>query len=166
MSEMNDFIRELYGGSYLEHHGVKGMKWYQHLFGKDRSSSGKKISRKRKKQLAKARKIKAQKAEEAKKLAEKKAKILKDPGKLYRNREMFTKEEIEDAIKTFDLEKRLRDHSVAKVQAGENYVQSIINIAEKGITGYNQVARIYNAFSDEDAKELPIVKAGDKKQKK
>lgn len=30
MNEMNQFVDDLYGGGYLEHYGVKGMKWGQH----------------------------------------------------------------------------------------------------------------------------------------
>lgn len=141
----------------LEHYGRKGMKWYQHIFGKEAAAT-----RKRNKQLKKARKARQKKAEAAKKAAkqeEKKraqrAKYLSDPGKLYKHRAEFSSEDIEQAMKRFDWEQKVRQNYMNRTTYAATVVGNYIKLAGNVVAGYNTAASVYNAwFPDEP---LPVV---------
>lgn len=176
------------GKAHLEHYGRKGMKWYQHIFGEEQShakyAQGKGSTSKKKsskpsgkattKSVKKAKKD-SKIAQLKKQAAEKRRKeILKDPTKLYKYRNEFTKEEIDKAMQTFEWEKKLRSYSTSKnedltktLEQGKRVVQSVLGITAAGIGTYNQVARVVNTF-DKGA-ELPYIEnvpASEKKDQK
>ena len=94
----------------LSHHGVKGMKWGQHIFGKIKTAN---TNRKRKKNLAKAREVRAerQKALKSGKLSPKK----------------MTEAELNDRIKRLELEKKYTDLLKGNKQAQQNRGKKFIN---------------------------------------
>lgn len=177
------------------HHGVKGMKWGEHIFGRDRresaarrraeqkekmtpkpSSSGS-VEKKSSVDEAKAR-IKAAKAarkalkkqvKKDKKEEARKAKYLKDPKLLYKHRDEFTTDEIANAISRFKIEADLRSYNVRKVKDGKEVVSNIMGAIESGTKGYNNFAGIYNAIARHRGidSRLPIVDiAKDKEEEK
>lgn len=166
----------------LEHEGVKGMKWHQHRFGRWQSHAryahGRSNPNKKKSKAAKAKakaikkKVKAAEAEaraekraekKEARLAKKKAKIARDPTALYKNRDMFTKEEINEAMQRFEWEKKLRSYSTEQIKSAKTTVTNVVDGLESGIKGYNQVARIYNSFSQ--GSKMPYIEDVPKKDK-
>lgn len=116
-----------------------------------------------------AKQLKQQKNDEIKRLKEirdreiKKAEALKSPKKAYRNRELFTREELEDAVRRFETENRLKEASNKRIQNGVTFTNNVLNGAESAVRGYNLVARLYNTvnlFSEtSDRRDLPYVTA-------
>lgn len=156
---------EIRDEDYLEHYGRKGMKWYQHIFGKEASANRAKKKRvkamqKGKKKAAAARK---KKAEEEKKAAAKKQAILRSPSKLYKNRYDFSQEEINAALKNFEWEKKLNDYSAARIEVAAKQAQNFIKLAGSGIAGYNYIASVYNAFNEDNP--IPKINLGSDKKK-
>lgn len=167
MTQMNQIQDD-----YLEHYGRLGQKWGQHIFGKDKEPSSKRKKRSNiEKAKAKLEKKKAQAERKAalKKAAEEKRRrdILNDPSKLYKHRREFSVEEINMALKQFEWEKKLNDMSVAKLETGKKKTDAILGQLNNALTGYNQLARVVNTFSN--GIELPYldnVKSNKKKDKK
>lgn len=152
----------------LTHYGRLGMKWGQHIFGKERYA---RMTRKR--ALKKARKTRAENAvkrKEEKELREKaKAKALTDPEFFQKNRRLFTTEEIESVTKRYKAESdlafsinSLREQRYKKLERGKNYVNLAVSYGTNFIGAYNNIAKVYNAFAEEDKKRWPII--GDKQQ--
>lgn len=159
----------------LEHYGRKGQKWGQHIFGKDRSgikrkkrTFSEKVKARRQKRAkdrvarAKARAEKQAAEERAK--AEKKERdarkkrqsILNNPTKLYKHRREFTSDEIQNAMKQFEWEKKLSEYSKNDLKNGAEFINTMFQYTNNGINLYNAAARIANSVS-EDSK-LPIIK--------
>lgn len=75
--------------TFIEHHGVKGMKWYQHLFGRyqkgakygEGSGEDKPSTKKSKSELKKERRIQKKQERAKKKIAAAKAREKKEKGK-------------------------------------------------------------------------------------
>lgn len=171
----------------LEHYGRKGMKWYQHIYGDDPakrkrstirsdSTSSKTaakgrtdISKKREERLAKKeRKEKERLEEEAKKQAKRRADNLRSPSKLYKHRNEYTQEEINNALKRFEWEKKLKDYSKAELQSGKEFIDRAVSYTISAINLYNQAARITNSFGLSDkpwAYIEPAVAKQDKNKK-
>lgn len=132
----------------LEHYGVPGMKWGVR---KQRPTSGQpqKISKKQAKKLLKQKKAtQAKKEREAKK----RAKILKNPTKLYRNRDKFSEAEIKKAMERFNWERNLRSLSKADLDYGRDVVNNIMKTSSDLIGIYNNIARTYNSLGSPEAK--------------
>lgn len=146
---------------FLEHHGVKGMKWGVR---KDRTSSGggrkassetkakagKLLTRldKRRSDRAKKRAEKAAKKAEAAatKAKEMHEKNLKSARSLYKHRYDYTQDEINNALKTFEWERKLRDYSKSELEAGKKYLDAAFQYANASINIYNTAARVVNTF--------------------
>lgn len=159
MPDMQTFFSSVYADSYLAHHGIKGMRWgvrrTPEQLGHKTSSSKVK------------RKSKEQKNKEKEELAKEKAKkereaILRDPSKLYKNRDKFTKEEIDQAMKRFAWEKQLRDYSRSQKNTNKETVDRMVSWLETSTKAYNHIAMIYNAFAPEGNKKLPRIKRATK----
>lgn len=169
--EMNSYQNH---NNFLEHYGVKGMKWgvrksyekAKKVFSSKISDyKKKKLKKKRVKSLEKARKVRMANMKKAKKAAERRAKILKNPTKLLKNRDQFTRSEIEDAIKGFNLERNLRELSYSQLEAPAKYLDTIFKTANSGANAYNAVARYYNTFLADGDKKLPYIEAVPNKKK-
>lgn len=164
--------------TFLEHYGRQNMRWYQHIFGKyqnhakyskgSSSGSDKKTKAKEEKKAANEAKAKAKAEKKAADEAAKKEKQRKDnlssPTKLYKHRKEYTYDEINNAIKRFDLEKRLADLSQSNLDRGANFIKTLVNYTENGVKLYNNAAKIINSLNGDDA--LKIIKGFDKSDKK
>lgn len=160
---------------FLEHYGVKGMRWgvrksrekaksvFQSKISEYRK---KKLQKKRVKTLAKARKTRIANMKKAKRAAERRAKILKNPTKLLRNRDEFTRSEIEDALRGFDMERRLRELSYSQLEAPKRYLDTIFTTMNSGANAYNTVARYYNTFVADKDKKIPYIEQIKQEKKK
>lgn len=156
-------------GNSLEHYGVLGMKWGVR---KDRDTSDRAKERRRKKQakvLKKARARKKKLAEARKKEAEKakieRDKILRSPRLLKKYQYNFSQEEVNDAIRRFDNDTRLRNVQVSKIESGRRFVESLAGMTRSGVNIYNTAASAYNTFNKGSSK-LPTINTGDNKKKK
>lgn len=168
--------------SYFEHHGVKGMRWGVR---KDRESGGGRKSSKAKdmngirqrmrevlskrEQEANQKKLKkaVEKAEKAEaKAAKKREDILRSPTKLYKNRYNYSQDEINNALRRFEWEKKLRDYSNAELEAGKKYIDTAFQYANSAINLYNQAARVVNSFNLSDKPWTYVEQPGKGKDKK
>lgn len=192
---------------YLMHYGVMGMKWGQHLFGKivgarkaakavSDTKSGKRLTSRsksfasrvqRRMQIQQANKIKdAQKTlgirDESGTMSKdkRKAKVLKSRSakELYKNADLFTYDELNNAYKRLQLEKQIKDLdpdpkkiSLAdKWMSRTNKTATLIGNAGKitsnGISLYNNIADIYNSqASGTKWKKIDTGKNSDKDDK-
>lgn len=169
----------------LEHYGRKGMKWYEHIFGKEQGhakyaknsgspgtkktfrdrmneSAKKRASEKAAKDKAKAEKKAADEKARAEKEAAKKEKkrqdILRSPSKLYKHRNEYTYEEIKAAMDRFRWEKELNSYSKAELQRGSDFIKDMTTYVNNGINLYNAAARIVNSMTGDGEKNtMPFV---------
>lgn len=168
----------------LEHYGVKGMKWGVR---KQRKTSGTKRKKRTFSEKAQARraqraknKVARAKARSEKKVAEAKAKsekasakkekqrkaILSNPTKLYKHRREFTPQEIQDAMKQFEWERRLSEYSKADLKNGADYINTMFQYVNNATNLYNAAARIANSVSDSNLPIIQTTKDADKKKDK
>lgn len=84
---------------------------------------------------------------EREKIQKRREDILKSPTKLYKHRNEFTKQEIDDAMKRFEWEQKLSNYSANELNAGKKYVDSLLGYADTGIRAYNTYAKLYNTFN-------------------
>lgn len=158
----------------LEHYGRLGMKWGQHIFGKDEESkaerAAKKVKKKRERALkkARARKIKLDKAKqkETKFLKENRDKILRNPKLLKKYQYHFSDEEVFNALRRFDYDSRLANVQLAKIERGRRAVENLSGFAKSSINTYNSLARTYNSFTNDPNSKLKIIQTEDKKKDK
>lgn len=152
-------------GETLEHYGVPGMKWGVRKQRPTSVGSSKGLSKKQAKKLLRQKKAaKAKKEREAKK----RAKILKNPTKLYKNRDKFSEAEIKKAMERFNWERNLRSLSKADLDYGRDVVNNIMKTSSDLIGIYNNIARTYNSLGSPEArwKYIENVPGGGKKKKK
>ena len=106
---------------YLAHWGVLGMRWGVR---KDRGPSVLSSRRRRKKE---------------ERLAKIKKEALNSPKKLYKNRKLFTDEEITAALKKFKMERELRSLSVDSIANGSKIANAIIDYGKAASEAYNVI---------------------------
>lgn len=160
----------------LYHHGIKGMRWGVR---RTKAQLGYKTSTKKSRFgfSKKANKEKKKEAEEVEDIETKKKRILKSrsAAELYKNADLFTTSELQSAYTRLQLERNIASLSPKQVNKGKAFVdnavkwgQSVNNAATTGINLYNNVAKVYNAFSENGRKNpKPIIgeKSGDKDKK-
>lgn len=136
----------------LQHHGVKGMKWGQHIFGKIKTARAKRLRKKNLEKAREAKKVKADEAAERKKAIESGTAddVLKYKGKL-------TNKELSDAYTRLNYERLLSDISSKETQSNMDKVGSLLSKAETAVSytgrtldAYNKSAKIINALSKAD----------------
>lgn len=129
--------------------------------------SNKKTEKKRKVALEKARQTRIQ--NEEKKRVEEEHKANKErvlqtgsASDILKYRGELTNQEMQNAINRINLEKQLSSMAAGDIKKAADRVDTVINAidkgrswVEKGTSAYNAVAKIINAFSDED--NLPII---------
>ena len=136
----------------LYHYGRKGMKWGQHIFGKERSSGTKKRKKESgvvdavKKMTANRKQKKAVKAETERQKKLKKKKISD-----------MTDDELRERIARLELEKRYRDLTPKDTSKGKSFLSNMLESSAKNIgtqattyaMGY-AVNRVAKAMGAED----------------
>lgn len=138
----------------IEHSGIKGMKWYEHKFGRWQKH---------------AQYAGGQDDPDAKKYSDREAarkeKILSNPRKLRKYYKEFSDEEINRAIKNFETEYKLKKIAADDIRLGADVVNSISTIGSNMFKGYNGAAAIYNALPMTKG-DLPILNTKPKKGNK
>lgn len=196
------------GEESLEHYGRLGMKWYKHIFGDrdDRaaysnggkgenqtddsrpksssSSRGKRtLSPEQKKKMqearAKSREAKAKAEEDAAVLEAQKKEWAKDPRQVLAHKELFSTQELRDAIDRYRVEDDLSNLSARRYPQGKSRVNQVMEIVNTGanafdtgarftknaVTFYNNAAVIYNSLSGPDKKKMPTIGTKEKKER-
>lgn len=167
---------DLVVNNFLEHHGIAGQKWgKQHgpPYPLDRNSAKQaklkekaKARQAREKERTKKRIAKAEKKEErlakkkekdsqrtAEKTAKKKEKYSKTAESLYKHRDMYSYQEISDALQKFEWENKIKDYMDKDMTRAKNKAetmakttQSVVSFAKSMIDGYNVVVGVSNAM--------------------
>ena len=165
---------------YLAHHGVLGQKWGQrngppYPLGSD-ISTGKRLKesagaaiKKGKAAFDKAVETHKQKVAEKKAAKEekkvKKAVASSEVEQIEKIKDKLSTREFEDAVKRAELNKRLQqsDTRKTKIERFTNVLNTASKVTGAGISAWNNLARLSNAFLDTD---LPVVGDTGRKNKK
>lgn len=135
----------------IEHSGLKGMKWYQHKFGRWQTH---------------AQYAGGQADPNAPKgRTKKEERILNSPRKLKRHYKEFSEEEVKQAIKNFETKQKLKQFTANDIKTGKEVLNNLASSIEAGIKGYNGAAAIYNAFT-KSGKKLPKIETSSQSKKK
>lgn len=183
----------------LEHHGVEGQSWGKRhgppypLNREDKAEAreaykkkkaaekAKKEKERTKKRIAKAQ-VKAAKKEaneqkaserKAEKLAKDKKKYSKTAKDLYEHRDLFTYQEISDALQKFEWENKIKDYmdkdftrAKNNMDTFANYSKRIVDAAKTGIDAYNIVASLDARFGGGNIKPITLYNANQKQEDK
>lgn len=183
----------------LQHHGIAGQKWgRQHgppyplsKKASNKIKSGEKISKAEAKALrerdktvkrinravAKADRKEKRDARAEAKAAErtlrKKAKYSKTAKSLYKHRNMYSQEEIENCLKKFEWENRIKDYKDKDITRAKNSVarfndfsRNIAGIGKNSVEIYNIVAALDKTFGEGKLKKIDLGGKSDKDKDK
>lgn len=162
----------------LYHHGVKGMKWGQHIFGKaSRGASAIKgkikdyrdgaDDRKARKTLKKASKSEAR-AERKQAAREKRLEQLsKSPTYLWKHKDAYTTEELNKALNRINTEQRIHEASMKELKRGKDICDTIIGYGKTVNDAYNTINNLSKNYSDlKSGKFGKELRGGDDNKKK
>ena len=107
---------------YLAHYGVKGMKWYQNIFGDKRKKSSKKETIKETPEQRRERILKST-----------------DPKEIYKNRDVLSTIELTDRINRINTERKLAEIAASERSTGQ---QKIDKVLKTGKT-MNEIYQVY-----------------------
>lgn len=183
----------------LQHHGIAGQKWgRQHgppyplaRSASKKIRSGQKISKSEAKALrekdkavkrinkAVAKKEKQEKREarnesrSAERILRKKAKYAKTAKSLYKHRSMYSQEEIENCLKKFEWEGKIKDYKQKDFTRAKNSVatfsdfsKSVVSIGKNAVEVYNLVAALDKTFGEGTMKRIELSPKNDKDKDK
>lgn len=88
----------------------------------------------------------------------KREKILSDPKKLYKNRKKFSNEEIEKALKQFDLDRRLKEAAREKRQRGSKFINDLLDYVQAASRGKGIFDKMVKGENDKASQKLDIKK--------
>lgn len=182
--------------NFLEHHGKEGQRWgvthgppYPLNRNKDKQAKLKAKAKARQakekakvqKRIAKAQsKAENQEKKEAKdaerkaaKLAKDKKKYSKSPEQLYKHRDMYSYQEIADALQKFEWENKIKDYMDKDMVRAKNRAetmakstQSVVSFAKSVIDGYNVAVGVTNALGmDMKPVKIPSSSGGGEQKK-
>lgn len=160
----------------LQHHGILGQKWgvrrFQNKDGSLTQAGKKRITRKQKKALEKARQAKRDKAEAAKKAKQEQEDFEKNKKKALESgsaadvakfKGKLTNEELQRVVSRLNMEQRISEladkKEPSKIEKMTSKMEKVNNFVDKGITGWNNIAKILNSTTGTD---LPMIKEGGK----
>lgn len=183
--------------NFLEHHQIKGGKWgvmhgppYPLNHNKDKQAKLKAKAKARQakekakvqKRIAKAQsKAENREKKEAKDAERKEAKLAKDkkkysksPEQLYKHRDMYSYQEIADALQKFEWENKIKDYMDKDMIRAKNRAetmakstQSVVSFAKSMIDGYNVAVGVTNALGiDMKPVKIPSSSGEQKKDNK
>lgn len=151
---------------YLEHHGRKGMKWGQHIFGDKIKSGASKIAAKGKtvvknKRAKRAKAVKA-KARAKRKKATQKAQKKADLKRKIKPVSKMTDAELQKIIKRKQLEKQYKDLNTNTKSQGRKLVEEIFYTSAKNIGTQAVTYAMGEAYNKAMKKKVVNPKQGQK----
>lgn len=152
---------------FLAHHGIKGQKWGVRRFQNSDGSLtpegekryGTKEERMRAREKSKEDRARSKELKSSLKSAKKtykqqklKEKLLEENNiaKIYKNRKLFTDDELSQAIKRASLYNQMKSMNKSSVDKAVNFINKSTNVVNAGLnafSAYNRVAGITNALS-------------------
>lgn len=164
---MNNLISvaPLCEGGYLAHHQIKGAKWgimHGPPYPLARGKGGKLPAVKKVTAEAKQRRAEQKAAKQASRAEDKKEAlrkyIVEHPNKLYKNKDMFTKAELEDIINEINFDQRLKDvkrnnfkKTVDSIKDVAIFTTSVKNIATSAVDTYKAAKSISDILQKKGA---------------
>lgn len=144
----------MYYNDYLAHHQVKGAKWgvmHGPPYPVNRDSSGKpKITTVIKSRLKKRAEERQEKRHE-----NDKKQVIDKPTTLYKNRNKFSDEELEQIVNRINLEAKIKDINESEMERGlrnfdrvQKFLQTSENAGKNLMNIYDLAANVHNAFVD------------------
>lgn len=157
----------------LSHHGVKGQKWgirrtrdqlgYKDRPRKRRTAKMALLRLKRRLERAKKNRQEKQKANEAKRQAriqaqakQKREEILKNPRALNRYKKQFTRQELEEAAKRFEAEKKIAIAAADSIAGPRRWLDEgskYINVAANIMQNMERAMNAYEKLNADDNKK-------------
>ena len=107
---------------YLEHYGVKGMKWYQSIFGDKRKTSTKKANIEETPEQRRERALKSV-----------------DPKEIYKNRDVLSTIELTDKINRINTERKLAEIASSERSSGQQKIDKILKMGKTA----NELYQVY-----------------------
>lgn len=144
--------------NYLAHHGIKGQRWgVEHgpPYPVKRGFGGKPkitnvVKSRLKASMEKRKAAKAEKKEEtaAEKHEQLRREVVKNPKKIYKNKDMFSKEELDSIIKEIEFNRKIEDVRLAEIARGQKKLESFQSTLSTTAKTMNNIKSIYNLAAE------------------